>query len=167
MHQSRQQEPEGRLVEFPLLVEQPPSAGIAGKREAPVGPQLVVGGGTPAAGTAGISPSPTHESPPTAATRSAGTAGMRRPPPSSHPIVDGRSASVGTAGMQTLARQTRSAPAEATASADKAGTAPKPTRPPINQGTHRIKQDLGRPPVSRKASNSRQTRRKRGDAHES
>ena len=24
MHQSRQQEPEGRLVEFPLLVEQPP-----------------------------------------------------------------------------------------------------------------------------------------------
>ena len=144
-----------------------PSAGIAGKREAPVGPQPVVGGGTPAAGTAGISPSPTHESPPTAATRSAGTAGMRRPPPSSHPIVDGRSASVGAAGMQTPSRHTRSAPAEAAASAGKAGTAPKPTRPPINQGTRRIKQDLGRPPVSRKTSNSRQTRRKRGDAHES
>ena len=144
-----------------------PSAGIAGKREAPVGPQPVVGGGTPAAGTAGISPSPTHESPPTAATRSAGTAGMRRPPPSSHPIVDGRSASVGAAGMQTPSRHTRSAPAEAAASAGKAGTAPKPTRPPINQGTRRIKQDLGRPPVSRKTNNSRQTRRKRGDAHES
>ena len=34
----------------------------------------VVGGGTPAAGTAGISPSPTHESPPTAATRSCAAA---------------------------------------------------------------------------------------------